>query len=487
MTVLVPKPELPASVLHWLGEESRTIPPTFGEVVVIPIVHDWGPMGSEVPLRESVVLNYPQFVGKFGNGDTPGHDAIAGALLGMGVTGGGGAGGVIPYRMATGAAAEATATLDNTAAADSLVLTAIYKGTRGNDISVVHEDDPASAGNDRLRVLFQGATIERYTYPEGDVAALAAAINARPSAWVTAASPATGVALAHGTFPLGGGNNGDVLTAAEWLSAQTALEFAEAGIFSPFNLVDVGIKAQLRAWLQTMAQNMLPMRGVFGGAADETVDAAIADAALARDEHLIRLGVGVYHDDMLGKDLSTAQLAPRAAGVLAARGLKSSLTNADFGGLSPVGDTLPDYQELVALRNGGVTSFKRVNRAESELAIAEGVTTFNARNVAGKPYELFSEPRIIGLLDTIQRRITKWGDERIVGDVTNTQDTRDAVQVEVTNVINEYVADNLIEPAGIQVYVHPSGPGGDDSTIPYEFGFKPTRTVKYLVGQGRVR
>lgn len=480
MTVLIPKPDLPGSALGWIGEEVKSVPPSFNEVVAIVGVHDSGPL--------NIPRLYPSFAAweaVNGNGDTPGRDAVLGAFHGMGVPGGGGAGGVMWYRAGTAAAAAATRILTNTnAAANALTLTALYKGVRGNSVSVVHEDDPAVTANDRLRVLFNGATVEKYSYVAGDVASLVSAINLRPSAWVTAAQIVTGVALTHGTFALTGGNDGAVLTAAEWLAAQNALEYKDFGLFAPFNVTDPTIKAQLRAWVQTQALEQRPFRAVFGGAAGETVTDAITDAGLVRDEHIMRFGVGTYHDDMLGKDVSTAQLAPRIAGILAARGLKSSATRAEVAGLTIVSGA-PATDELKALRDAGVMALRRTASVNADLVIAQGVTTFNSKVTAAKPYDLWSDARIIGLLDYFQRRMTAWGDEFIVGDVTVSDDSRAEVRKEVQNLINELIADNLVKPGTdtVSVQPDPSIPDG----IPYEFGFQPTRTANYLIGQGRIK
>jgi hypothetical protein len=485
------KPLLPSTVVQFLGDTIQAVPPSFNAVVAIPIVHDWGPLGADSD-GGKLVASLSAFESLYGTGDTAGRTAVVGAFNGMGLadSAGGGAGGVIPYRMATASAAAATKTLQNTAGvpADAITFTAIYKGTRGNDISVVIEDDPVDATKDRARVLFRGATVEQFSYAQADITALAAAITNRPSRWLVPSAVTTGTALAHGTFALAAGNDGtSSLTSAEWQAALDAFEYADFGIFAPYDLTDTAVKAQIVSWLQTMASEMRPARGVFGGAAGEAVDDAITDAALMRDPHVIRFGVGTYHDDLLDKDLSTSQLAARLAGVLAARGEKAALTRALLGGLSLVGSTGATTDELVAGRDAGVTMLRRVTNANADLAVSQGVTTFIDRDAAGMPYELFSEPRIVGLFDNIIRRMVQWGDEVIIGNLPVTDDTRALVRKEVTKILNGLEADGLAQPGSSSVSVEPSDDPGLADAIPYDFAFVPSRTANYLIGSGRVR
>jgi hypothetical protein len=352
----------------------------------------------------------------------------------------------------------------------------------------VTEDDPITVGSDRMRILFRGATVESYTFAQTDIQSLADQINAT-SKYVRQTGPVvTGTALtasAAGGVALAGGNDGSSLDANAWQAALDALTYKDFGIFAPFNLTDTTIKALIFQWMRTMAQNMRPVRVVDGGASGESVAAAITDAALLRDPHRIRFGVGTYHDDLLNKDVSTAQLAPRLAGVLAARGLRSGLTRAELGGLSIVSGVGVD--QIATARDGGVTALRQISSDVAELAVAQGVTTFIDRTVAAMPFELWSEPRIIGLFDYIVRRMTRYGDDAIVGDLTVSQDTRDAVSKELSKLLDELVAQQLAiaGTTSFDVLNTDDDPTLSDA-IPYWFRFRPTRTANYLLGQAKV-
>lgn len=480
-------PDLPSSAVYWEGGESPATTPSFSATVSVPIVEEWGPLGADV--GPVLYTTFPQYEEDFGTGDSPGRDAVLSAFNGTGMISGGGAGGVYVYRMATNAAAPAAKTINNTAGspAAALTLTAKYTGVAGNRIKYVIEDDPIATGKDRLRLLRDGTSVESFSYDETDITSLAAKITSR-SKLVTPSAVTSGVTLAHNTSAgtaLTGGANGDTLDAAAWQAALDALEFADAGIFAPYNLPPsaTAIRAQVAAWAVAQAAAMRPVRAVFGGAADEDVDDAIDDAELIRDPHIVRFGIGTYHDDVLGKDVSTSQLAPRIAGVLAARGRRASLTNAHLAGLHALQGI--SHDDLVLARNNGVSALHRISSPTAELAVSEGVTTYIA-DTADMPYDIWSEPRIVGLLDFVLRHMVQYGQEIIIGNVPVTDDTRTDVRNELGNVLEQLERDGLAEPGSSWKQVDPSNDPALRSAIPYRFGFIPTMTAKYLIGIGRV-
>lgn len=495
MATAVVKPDLPSTLIRWTGTVGQRIAPTSNSIVAIPIVHDWGPMIADAPNSvtgaKGGVETYDslaEWEGVYGTGDSPGRDAVVGAFFGIGTPDGRGAGGVITPRLGGTGLAKGTLARQNTTPATALTLTAKYNGTRANRLSFAFEVDPNVAANDRMRVMFDGVTVETYSYLRTDINALAAAINAR-SRWVTAVANISGVALQSSTgVAMAGGNDGATLVAGDWVAATDALSYKDFGLFAPFNLTDVPTKVQLATWVQTMADNMRPIRAVFGGAAGETLDAAAAELtanAALRNEHIIRFGGGTWHDDLLNKDLSTAQLAGRVAGVLAARGLKSALTGAKMGYLHVVGSAASD-STIVGDRDLGVTALRRISATDAELGFAQGVTTFISKTTPGKPYEFFSEPRIVGLLDDFLRRMTQWGNDNVIGDLTVTEDTRNTVRKQGRKILDEYEDQGLAQ-VGTGFF---NVPVEDDPSladaITFTFGFKPARTVNYLIGEGRI-
>lgn len=483
----VVKPDLPSSVLRWVGERQLSVAPSFNETVATIGPHPWGPLLADED-GGKLYPTLPAFEADYGTEDSPLRDAVVGAFVGGGVPGEGGAGGVIVGRINEGAD-PAQATI-NAGATPSLRLTARYAGAQGNDITRVIEDDPVDASRDVLRLLFKGAEVEKFTYDATDINALAAAINARPSKWVTAEALATGTALTHASAAFAGGSDGDALTAATYTAAQRALEFKRFSVFAPAALNDVAIKVQLAAWIKSMASEMRPIRAVFGGPAAETVDDGLAELAAnpsLRDPQIVRFSVGSWVDDILEKTLSTSQLVGRIAGALVARGERSALTRALFAGLHPVGGTGPTTDELKAGRDGGLTMLRQVSNANADVAISQGVTTFIDRLSPAMPYELFSEPRIVGILNRVLRHMVEWGDDVVIGDLPVTDDTRALVRKELGKVLADLEGTGLAEPGSAFAVVDPPDDPDLADTIPYSFGFIPSRTANYLVGEGRVR
>jgi hypothetical protein len=486
------KPDLPSAVVRFTGDEAASIPPAFNQVVAITGISDWGPLGTQSE-GTKLYTSLAKFEEDYGTNMTPARIAVLGAFNGMGVTGGDGAGGVIFHRLAAASAAKASKVINQTGAGSTaaLTLTALYPGTRGNALSYVVEDDPVSATRDRLRILLNGAQVESFTYDATDITGLQTIINARPSRYVVASGAVSGVALAASAgTPLTGGDDGASVGAAQFLTAQRSLEYKDFGIFSPAGLTDVAVKNQLAEWQRGMENNMRPIRLVLGGATAETIDQAMAELSAnpgLKDPNIVRFAVGDYHDELIDLDLNTAQLAPRIAGVLAARGEMSALTRAKLGGLTPVGAGGATLDELKIGRDAGLTMLRQVSSPDAQLAVSQGVTTFTSKTTKGRPYMFYSEPRIVGLLHRIVRQLVQWGEEVVIGTLGATDATRNLVRAQVLKVLGELESSGLAEPGSSFVTVDkPEDPQLRDA-IPYEFGFMPTLTANYVIGNGRIR
>lgn len=482
-------PDLPGTNVTFVSEATVRPPANVAATVAIPIVHDWGPM-NEAVLCES----FGDFESQFGDGDTDGRDAVLSAFVGPGIPGEPGAGGVLVYRMGA-TPVKATLTVPNTAGSpvSAFRATAIYYGVRGNRISIRIEDDPVTSGNDRLSVLFDGVVREKYSYLQTDIAALATAVNAR-SKFITATSLATGTALNQAADgPLATGANGATLTSTQWMDALAALEFEPFSILSPFNLSDSSIQASLMAWVQTQEAAMRPVMAVCGGAtAEDTLAEMVTRTDGIRDPHLISIGTGTLHDDFLDKDIPGAKFAPRAAGALAGRGETRALTNCRFAGLSIVGAPAIATDELVEAKNEGITALRRVSSEDAELAVAWGVTTFNDDTDPVRELSVFSEPRLVRVIDLFVREMREWGDTKIVGETLVREETRKAVEDHGRGRISSLLERGLIvtstDPTE-QPYFRTvqTGNPDQDTMIPFEFGWKFTPTTNFLVGVGKVR
>jgi hypothetical protein len=381
--------------------------------------------------------------------------------------------------------------------ANAIRLDAIYKGTRGNLVSYAIESDPAlPSTNDRLRILFNGVTVERYSFLRtADQQALVDLVNASSKyATATLLGTATGAALATTTgTSLAGGTDGSAPSANDVDAALQALQFKQFGVIAPANITDSSQIAQLVSWVQAQEEANRPVRLVIGGAAGETLSTAIARSDTINDPHVINFGVGTYHDDLLDADLSTAQLAPRIAGILAARGEDKALTFAEIAGVSiAAGGVASD--ELRAAIDGGVTVLMEDSMPNAELRILQGVTTFTDRSVAGRPYDVFSEPRFVGIMDNFTRGMRQFGNDEVVGDLPVNDDTRAFVRRELSRRVSDLLRRGLIEEGDdaldIPAPTFDVPRLGDPSlldAIPYTFGWQFTRTANYVIGNGTVK
>lgn len=504
MTIL--KPVIPGTVLRFVGESIPRIQASAADTVAVPIVHDSGPIGSDsagASGREGgpqLCQSFAVFTQIYGDSDTPGRTAVAGAFAGQNLPGAGGAGAVLVYRLAGSAKAKGTITIKNTAGspANALTLTARYYGARANRLTIVIDDDPTnSAERDRLRILYNGAVQETYLYSQLNVVELAEGINAR-SQLVKATEIATGVTLAHtvGTA-LASGADGATVTNTEHVEMLEALEFEPFSIISPYDIETEELVASYVSWVRTQDEANRPVILVIGGKAGETATEALARAAANADPHVVTLGIGTYHDDLLDKDLSTAQLAPRAAGILAARGKKSSLTYAALGGLHVVGQTGPASDEVESAIRGGVTVFMRASNPEADLVIAKGVTTWTSTTEPARPVEVFGDPRLVRIMDLYVRGMKEWGDRVVIGALPVNNDTRGLVRGQARKLQDELIGDGLILPGGevlggVEVpkpFVNVDPPDDPNllDTVPYQFGWQFAFTANAILGEGRVR
>lgn len=486
------RPDNPGTVIQFASEASQRPSASVAATVAIPITHSWGPLGAE---EGALRLNsFGEFDAIFGDDDTSGRRAVLGAFIGSGVQGQPGAGSVIVYRDAVAAAVKRSeVTLKNSDDVDAFKAVAVYAGGRGDRVSLIVEPDPAVEANDRLRVLFDGQTVEKFSYPKTNIAALEEAVTAR-ARWITGDSLATGKALkATSGTSLAGGNDGDALTGAEWISTMTALEFEPFSVFAGAALTDSAIQTSVKTWIQTMADQMRPVQAVFGGPTNETLDGAITRTDGLRDSHVISLGAGNFRDSFLGADVNTAEIAPRVAGALAGLSEERSLTNLKFAGLSLIGEAEVPTDRLKEAKEAGVTAFRRTSSEEAELKINWGVTTFIDDTIPAMDPAIFGDPRLVRIIDLFIRGMVEWGDERIVGLTVVNEATKAAVRSEGTARINALRDRGLILPGDNSAeepfftVLDPEDVDAPLDSVPFEFGWKFGRTTNFLIGNGRVR
>jgi len=343
-------------------------PGPFG-VVGVPFTAAWGPVDEFTLMSNPAELDF-----------TYGVDGGAGATTSWVVRDifEGGAGQVLGLRIGDGTEAKAAQTLQNTAPAAALTLTAKYHGTRANAFGVTTRVNPLNAALRDLLILEGGGVSETYTYAPTDITALAALINSTTtgSNLVVASGVTSGTALATVTnVLLTGGLNGATPIAADYVGATT--EFERNGGFDVFTLDGVSntsIVTATVAWTRAQNDAGQYVFTVVGGAAAETVSTAVARAQGYNNEFVASLGgqdFTVTLPDNTQAARTSAQIAPRLAGVIASSGLSGSATRAVMSGVRLV-QPLTGVELATSIAGGLVSLIRRGN----EVIVADGVTTF---------------------------------------------------------------------------------------------------------------
>lgn len=500
---MITKPDIPGTVIRWVGTTAPRILPSAAETVAIPLVHDWGPVGGDPAGVDGKqggaqeLLSFSEWTGLYGDSDTPGRTAVAGAFAGQGLPGAPGAGAVMAYRMAGASAAKGTITINSTGTGTppAVRLDAKFVGSRANRFAYTIDVDPSNAARDRLRILVDGSVQETYVYTNTDLATLVSIINLRSNLVTATDLLGTPGRLTASSSPvaLAGGDDGATVTGADHVAALTALELQPFGIIAPYDLTDASILASYASWTQTQEDANRPVRLVIGGAAGEDITASLLRTTSLENPHILNFGVGTWHDDLLAKDLSTSQLAPRIAGILAAAGETQSLTYRKIGGLHAVGSTGPATDAVESAVTGGVIVLMQASAPDADVRIAKGVTTFTSSSDAARPLDVFSDARLVGVMDNYVRGMKQWGDDVVIGALPVNQDTRDLVRGQARKMEDDLLRRGLILPGDdIQIpkpFVVVDDPGDPAlaDAIPYSFGWQFAFTANAILGEGQIR
>lgn len=402
-------PSRPGVYVRYAQAGEPVIAAQTGSIVALPITHDWG------PFKEATLIgSYSDFLAKYGRTNTLGARAVRQAFVGEDIPGKAGAGAVLVYRTGATAAAKATRTVSNTTPAVALTLTAKYQGAKGNDLRVTTQDYAADSTKTELILLDGTVEVERYLFADTDITALAVDINAN-SDYVTAVANITGVALGVvAASAFASGDNGDTLLASDWTAVLTALSAERFGVFAPADLTDSAIIASLKSWVQTENAAGRRFTAVIGGAAGETATTANTRSTTQNDPNIVNVGVGSIIDDRLldanGNvvTLSTAQLAPRVAGIIAQRGESKSITFARLGGTRLVGG--PTSSEIDRAFESGTVVFSRDVNPEAPVRIEKGITTYTTKTDKARPYAIFSQIKYVRTMQGIANELVEAGE-----------------------------------------------------------------------------
>lgn len=433
-------PKLAGDYTRFAPVRSTTLPPSTGATVAVVFANDNGPL--KVP---TLVESFAQYLDVFGRPLDPlnppeGYVAAYNAFKGGGADDPG-AGAMLCLRWSGAGATKASKVLAAGATPSALVLTYDYEGTRGNNYRVAVVANATLPATQVDVILYDGTekVAEFKGYGSADIVALQTLINISAVPF-TASGATNGTkldALASSAFT--GGANGAAMTAGDWVGAGSATEMLEAqrfGYFVPANMTDIAIRASLESWTRNLNAKERSKRFsmVVGGALAENFATASTRSTSAADENIVNWGVGSYRDTDLKLVLSTAQLAPRLAGVMSARGGRASISFVYLDDLEIVAG--PSESDTLSAMTLGVVV---VGLGAGGVRFERGLTTYTADTTA-KPFNIYSRIKFVATMQNFERDGKEQNENgTVLGALTVNDDVREFIVGKEQARLNEYI------------------------------------------------
>ena len=249
---------------------------------------------------------------------------------------------------------------------------------------------------------------------------------------VITTTPGARSPLAYGAFLMAGGLNGAALTLTEYTAALSAFE-AEGGfdLFSFDGVSEedfVGLNAAVAAWAIINNEAGRYVMAVTGGGATELATADVANAlsrtALFDSEWVVNIGVSGLDIVSPGGNilsLTSAQSAPRVAGMIASAGIIGSVTFAEVTDVDKVNGPVTPAQIEQMIQQGVIVFSKRGDAVRIE----DGITTFISLT-AEKDFT-FTQVRAVRAIQQIGLDVTEIVEQDWIGKKINTTSVRDAL------------------------------------------------------------
>lgn len=466
------RPKRPGAYTNFIAQSQTATPSPLLGTVAITFTADWGPDNQAVE-----VGSLGDYRAVFGNStDTQGYAAARQTFQGEGLPGRGGAANVVAYRIAGSSAAAASLTLEDSVGGDAVAITAKYKGTRGNDLKITVEPNSNNGSKTDLVVVDQSTEIERFAFDSTDTASLTDDINL-VSAWITAESIDSGTALAEiQGVSLTGGDDGSSISNSDHTDAWEKLESQRFSVLAISHVIGESLCDALNSWVTSQNESGKRFLVVVGGDLDESISEAVSDADEFNNENIVRVGVGSVNDETLGV-LSTAQLAPRIAGIIAGRGDTASVTFARLADTSiNVGAT--DAEILAALENG-VVVVARDSNADAPVRLEKGITTYSS-DTNDKPRNIYGNIKFVRTIHGLEMEITEFAEANVIGKLPVNDATREYL-VGQAYVIMQRRQDTGSVQAGWSVGVDQDPPASDnDEFIGLVYSIQLGRDVEQL-------
>lgn len=412
-------PTRPGAYTNFKAAAVARIGAPLAGTVAVPIVNDWGPEGEVVEAN-----SFGEYKAVYGDTITAeGYRAGYQAFKGEGINNRGGAAKCLFYRMVGSSGKAAFVELADTAEAedaDAVVITAKYKGSRGNDLKITVEANANDESKYDIVVLLDGTEVERWSYTKATNSTLAEVVSTK-SDWITVKVNSSAAALETGSFSLTEGDDGSELEAEDWETMMAALGSRRFSVFVPYDLTDETVIAAVKTWA-SHPENGLNAKGkrftVVLGHENATLEAALEEATALGAEDICYLGgfkvqdSGIVDANGDAVTLTPSTFAPRVAGVIAATGGTASITFSRFADVTLV-EGLSDDDDFVDASEGGVITVAEDSNELAPVRIEQDVTTYLSDTEA-KPKEIFGKLKFVRTMQSFEMAITEFAENKEV-------------------------------------------------------------------------
>lgn len=302
------------------------------------------------------------------------------------------------YRINSGT--KATATNEN------ITVTAKWGGIRGNDITVVIEEDIDNPGLFTVKTLVSGQEVDVQT--AGTIESL------KENNW--AAFSGTGALTATAGIPLTGGTDGAVTNQnyVDYLSAIEVFDFNTMAL----PVTDNDLKGIFVSFCKRFREEE-----------GKKIQVVLENYPQGDYEGIISVKNGVILSD--GKELTPAQCTAWVAGATAGAGVNEFITYTAYDDAVDVTPKYTNTQIISALKSGEFLFTADRGRAIVEQDI-NTLTTFTLEK--GKA---FGKNRVIRILDGVNNDFVKLFNDFYIGKVSNNDDGRNLLKNECVNYLDE--------------------------------------------------
>ncbi len=333
---------------------------------------------------------------------------------------------VLLYRPSAAGATQATATIG------SLTATAKYPGTRGNDITIVVEEETDDTFT--VSTVVDNEVVDQQT-------GLAAIGGLTENAWLTWSG--TGDLTANTGAPLSGGTDGEV-SAGAYSAFLTAIELYQFDVLA-YDGADSATMAAMVSFVKRLAEE--------NGTYAQFVAAGFASNPDSR--FVVNVTSGVTLAD--GTVLTPAQTVWWAAGALAGAAYNESLTYAAYPGAVAASPVRTNSGFVEALKGGQFVLFAENGAVKVEQDINTLVTY--TENIG----KVFRKNRVVRLCSTIANDIYAQFSANFIGVVNNNEAGRSRFKAAVVGYLLDIQAGQGIQnfvPDDVEVL-----PGADIDAI----------------------